>query len=58
MDKTNPKNPTSQWHVHDRSTDAGYNLDGTVHDGHKGFPQFSRKTIKWLNDNGFNIPNK
>jgi RHS repeat-associated protein len=41
----------SQWHAHGKNGGA-INLDGTIHDGD---PQFSRKTLDWLREHGWNV---
>lgn len=48
--------PGSQWHAHGKGKKKGaINADGTIHDAHKGVPDFSKKTNKWLQDHGWKI---
>jgi hypothetical protein len=44
-----------QYHVHQKKTDASYNVDGSLHDKKKWIPNFSKKTIQWLKDHWWNI---
>jgi RHS repeat-associated protein len=43
--------PGSQWHAHG-SNGGAINLDGSIHDGD---PKFSKKTLNWLNEHGWNV---
>jgi RHS repeat-associated protein len=43
--------PNSQWHAHGKNGGA-INKDGSLHDGD---PKFSRKTIEWLRNYGWNV---
>ncbi|MNV21172.1 hypothetical protein D3C71_1121000 [compost metagenome] len=44
--------PNSQWHAHCKCG-SGLNLDGSIHDKGRGDVTFSRKTIEWLRDHGW-----
>ena len=43
--------PGSQWHAHG-SNGGAINLDGTFHDGD---PNFSKKTLGWLREHGWDV---
>jgi len=43
--------PGSQWHAHGKNGGA-LNLDGSIHDAD---PKFSKKTLKWLREHGWNV---
>lgn len=51
--------PGSQWHAHQSQMKNGkrpaLNQDGTYHDGK---PEFSKKTLKWLQENGWTVPDE
>jgi len=52
--------PKSQWHAHQSQMNKNgkrpaLNLDGTYHDGK---PNFSKKTLKWLKEHGWTIPDE
>ncbi len=49
-----PHVPGQQPHVHFKDG-TSLNVDGTVHDAHKGIPDPSNKTTKWLLENGWKI---
>jgi RHS repeat-associated protein len=51
IDRPRDNVPGSQWHAHGKNGGAR-NLDGTIHDRD---PQFSRKTLDWLRDHGWNV---
>ena len=57
IDEPEQSVPKSQWHAH-CPCGSGYNLDGTIHDKGKGDVAFSKKTIEWLNNHGWEIPKK
>ncbi|WP_322763294.1 RHS repeat-associated core domain-containing protein [Frankia sp. Cr2] len=54
IDRIDPPNTSvtgSQWHAQRRGKGSpGLNQDGSLHDGD---PQFSRKTLKWLREHGW-----
>jgi RHS repeat-associated protein len=47
--------PSAQPHVHYRDGTSS-NVDGTIHDAHKGTPNPSRRTRAWLEDNNWIPP--
>lgn len=51
--------PGSQWHAHQSQMKDGkrpaLNQDGSYHDGK---PDFSKKTLKWLEEHGWTIPDE
>ncbi|MGJ0429752.1 RHS repeat-associated core domain-containing protein, partial [Methylobacter sp.] len=56
IDKPEPSVPGSQWHAHQSEQVKGkrpaLNQDGSTHDGS---PSFSKKTLKWLQEHGWNV---
>ena len=57
IDEPEPESvPGSQWHAHQKKPVKGrhpaLNQDGTTHDGP---PSFSKKTLKWLKDHGWDV---
>ena len=51
-----PRVPRQKPHVHFRDG-TSLNNDGTVHDAHKGTPNPSNKTSKWLKNHGWKVGN-
>ena len=52
IDPPDPDNvPGSQWHAHGKNGGA-INTDGTIHDDD---PKFSKVTLKWLKEHGWNM---
>ena len=58
IDEPEQSVPVSQWHAHQTKPEKGknpaLNQDGSIHDG---APTFSKKTLKWLRNYGWNIEN-
>ena len=57
IDEPEPESvPGSQWHAHQKKPVKGknpaLNQDGSTHDGP---PSFSKKTLRWLKDHGWNV---
>ncbi|WP_312948285.1 RHS repeat-associated core domain-containing protein [Superficieibacter sp.] len=57
IDEPEPESvPGSQWHAHQtkpvKGKNPALNQDGSTHDGP---PSFSKKTLKWLKDHGWNV---
>ncbi len=54
IDSPNPDVPGSKWHAHGKGKRKGaVNTDGTIHDKHKGVPDLSGKSKKWLKNHGW-----
>ena len=54
IDRGHGNAPNAQWHAHD-FTDAALNVDGTIHDKHKGIPNFGKDERDFLFCHGWNI---
>ncbi|WP_043898730.1 hypothetical protein [Pectobacterium parmentieri] len=56
IDEPEQSVPGSQWHTHQTKPEKGknpaLNQDVSIHDGP---PSFSKKTLKWLKDHGWNV---
>jgi len=57
IDEPEPNSvPGSQWHAHQtqqvKGKNPALNQDGSTHDG---TPSFSKKTLQWLQDHGWNV---
>ena len=54
IDRGHGNAPNAQWHAHD-FTDAALNVDGTIHDKHRGVPSFAKDERDFLFCHGWNI---
>lgn len=55
VDPANPDVPGSQPHIHyDDGTSS--NLDGSVHDAHRGYPNPSNRIRRWIESHGWTAP--
>ena len=54
IDRGHGNAPNAQWHAHD-FTDAALNVDGTIHDKHRGVPSFGKDERDFLFCHGWNI---
>ena len=54
IDRGHGNAPNAQWHAHD-FTDAALNVDGTIHDKHRGAPSFGKDERDFLFCHGWNI---
>ncbi|NIF22818.1 RHS repeat-associated core domain-containing protein, partial [Candidatus Pantoea multigeneris] len=56
IDEPEQSVPGSQWHAHQTKPEKGknpaLNQDGSTHDGP---PSFTKKTLKWLQEHGWNV---
>ncbi|WP_416410789.1 hypothetical protein [Pantoea sp. App145] len=56
IDEPEQSVPGNQWHAHQIKPEKGkhpaLNQDGSTHDGP---PSFTKKTLKWLQDHGWNV---
>ena len=54
VDEAHGDAPNGQWHAHDL-TGAALNVDGTIHDKHRGVPSFGKDERDFLFCHGWNI---
>ena len=54
IDRADRNALNAQWHTHDLS-EAALNIDGTIHDKHRGVPKFGKDERDFLFCYGWNI---
>ena len=45
----------AQWHAHDKYSGSGLNLDGSIHDKHRGNLKFGKDDLDFLFCHGWNV---